>query len=211
MDSPWATVRAGWNIFDTLDVNDDLCRHMYQDELIERDEWDKMKLTNAQNSDKVRQLLFDILPSKDDSWRKFSNILIRTSQGHFLEKLKKQEKYLEESEKADNIVECQISKEHIRSLSPKISHKWRSVARSLGPGYILEDYEIEIIAAKPGTDEDRCSAMLSKWVDRAKDHATILELVRVLVHHEIGLSDAAKNVFGKDIVRQCRQLSEKRP
>eukprot|EP00118_Oscarella_pearsei_P001937 m.8935 g.8935 ORF g.8935 m.8935 type:complete len:119 (+) comp20990_c0_seq1:39-395(+) len=90
MDSPWATVRAGWNIFDTLDVNDDLCRHMYQDELIERDEWDKMKLTNAQNSDKVRQLLFDILPSKDDSWRKFSNILIRTSQGHFLEKLKKQ-------------------------------------------------------------------------------------------------------------------------
>ena len=233
-DNPWTFVRDHMNIFDQLNVDDWLCRHMYQDELIERADWDRMKQPSDKFPDKEQRLLVDILPSKEDSWPKFCDILKRTNRGHLLERFELARKgggagslILPGLQRVPNAtlslaerrtfsssgilsskqrsLDEQVSIETLRALHSKIFHKWILVARTLGPNCCLEDSEIDRVKSSAGTPQDHCYEILRVWSDKAKCEATVFELIKVLINHEVGLSDVAENVFGKELVQQCRQ------
>ncbi|XP_065829124.1 uncharacterized protein [Oscarella lobularis] len=194
-DNPWTFVRDHMNIFDQLNVDDWLCRHMYQDELIERADWDRMKQPSDKFPDKEQRLLVDILPSKEDSWPKFCDILKRTNRGHLLERFELARKGGGAAERRtfsssgilsskQRSLDEQVSIETLRALHSKIFHKWILVARTLGPNCCLEDSEIDRVKSSAGTPQDHCYEILRVWSDKAKCEATVFELIKVLINHE---------------------------
>jgi hypothetical protein len=106
-----------------------------------------------------------------------------------------------------------IGIEDIRKLYMKVSHRWKDIARLLpAPGDSglatgLPDYEIDSIEEDNKENRNECCyRMFHKWKSQAKAKATVLEVVRVLCHSDLGLAEVAKEVFGRDRVE--RGMSE---
>lgn len=97
-----------------------------------------------------------------------------------------------------------IQQEDIRKIYTKIDHKWKQVARLLGPTS-LADYEIDGIAE--GQSEEQCYKMLRKWETKQRHNgkvASVYHLCSALIH--FNLSDAAVDVFGEATVHEVSQL-----
>ncbi|XP_062517682.1 uncharacterized protein LOC134192941 [Corticium candelabrum] len=102
----------------------------------------------------------------------------------------------------DHVVTC----DEIRQVYKKVSHKWKSVARELGPAPLF-DWQIDQIQSRERDDDARCYEMLRVWVENNKlgGGAKVFELIRVLTEPDIGLVDAAMAAFSPNLVTQCQR------
>ena len=98
-----------------------------------------------------------------------------------------------------------VTDDQIRQLHIKIDAFWKKVANFLGPTRITDD-EIDQInrSNDHDNDSDRSKAMLNKWrkkqMDKRGKSGTVGDVLKALLHSDVGLRDVAEKVFGKAAV-----------
>ena len=100
-----------------------------------------------------------------------------------------------------------VNDDQIRQLYFKIEAFWKKVANFLGPTPLTDD-EIEQIRKTRDFDDDadRCKAMLNKWRKKQMNESgisgTVSDVLKALLHCDVGLQGVAEDVFGKAAVDQ---------
>ena len=100
-----------------------------------------------------------------------------------------------------------VTDDQIRQLHIKIEAVWKRVANFLGPTPLIDDEIDQIRKSKDFDDDaDRCKAMLNKWRKKQMNDrgisGTISDVLRALLHSDVGLRGVAEDVFGKAAVDQ---------
>ena len=98
-----------------------------------------------------------------------------------------------------------VTDDQIQQLHIKIEAFWKRVANFLGPTYLTDDEIGQIRKSRDFDDDaDRSKAMLNKWrkkqMDKRGKSGTVGDMLKALLHSDVGLRDVAEEVFGKAAV-----------
>lgn len=104
------------------------------------------------------------------------------------------------SEKARTLLRCPVVADHARNVYKKIYHRWKEVARCLGP-IQLADYEIDQVQCSNPCPKEQTYKMLTTWIEKTykqRQEPMVYKLCSAMIMAD--LRDAAIDTFGKDFV-----------